>query len=702
MADRVGQQLGNYRLLRLLGAGGFAEVYLGEHVYLGTQAAIKVLQTRLEEDERERFLDEARIVARLVHPHIVRVLEFGVEEDVPFLVLDYAQGGSLRQRLPKGVPLRPETILPYVKQVAAALHYAHEQQLVHRDVKPENMLLGRNGEVFLSDFGIALLAQSTHFEGTQEVFGTATYIAPEQIQGKAQPASDQYSLGVVLYEWLCGTVPFRGSFSELCSQHLFTLPPPLHEKVPGISPTIEAVVEKALAKDPHDRYPSVQTLAAALDEACQHEQPTDSGPEPTVRRPGASSPDAPDASSAPTRYPAILPPSKVEPKEGASLPPTQAVPVPTPKLPDLPTPPAAVPGQKRVLSRREVILGAGTVGLAAAAGVTWFLLSHRESPSPTSTARFTARPSPSPSVSSPSLGTTLMTYRGHTGAVYAATWSPNGQYIASASADTTVRVWSITTGDTLYTYHGHAGLYNSVYAVGWSLNGRRIASGGADKTVQVWDAATGNMAFVYRGHTARVLALAWSPDARYIASGGADRTVQVWDAATGKLIYLFLGHTDDVYTLAWSPDGNYIASGGADKTVQVWEAMTGVPLYTYHGHAEAVYALAFSPQGKDIASGGADRTVQVWEATTGKPLSTYHGHTGLSNVVSAVAWSSDGRRIASGSTDKTVQIWDATTGKHAYSYGEHRGTVFVVEWSPTGPHIASGSADTTVHIWQAT
>lgn len=285
MTDRVGQQLGNYRLLRLLGAGGFAEVYLGEHVYLGTQAAIKVLQTRLAEDERERFLGEVRIVARLIHPHIVRVLEFGVEDEVPFLVMDYAPNGTLRDRLPRGAPLAAETILPYVKQIAAALGYAHAKGLVHRDVKPENMLLGRDDEVLLSDFGIALLAQSTRFENTQEVFGTATYMAPEQIWGKAQPASDQYSLGVVMYEWLSGDVPFHGSFSELCGQHLVAPPPPVHEKVPGISPPIEAVVEKTLAKDPHDRYSSMQEMASAFEDACLLTEPTASGTDLTLRRP---------------------------------------------------------------------------------------------------------------------------------------------------------------------------------------------------------------------------------------------------------------------------------------------------------------------------------------------------------------------------------------------------------------------------------
>jgi len=143
MADHVGQQLGNYRLLRLLGKGGFAEVYLGEHIYLKTLGAIKVLQTKVNNPEDlAGFLQEAQTIAQLVHSHIVRVLEFRLDNDTPYLVMDYAEGGTLRQRHPKGTQLPLKTILPYVKQVAEALQYAHEEKFIHRDVKPENMLVG--------------------------------------------------------------------------------------------------------------------------------------------------------------------------------------------------------------------------------------------------------------------------------------------------------------------------------------------------------------------------------------------------------------------------------------------------------------------------------------------------------------------------------------------------------------------------------
>ena len=214
-AGRIGQQLGNYRLHSLLGEGGFAQVYLGEHVYLKTQAAIKLLHMKLAApDDLDSFLKEAQTVARLVHPHIVRVLEFGLDGQTPFLVMDYATGGTLRQRHHRGTLLPLSTVVSYVKQVTDALQYAHDKKFIHRDIKPENMLIGERDAVLLSDFGIALIAQSTRYQSTQDVVGTVAYMSPEQIQGKPRPASDQYSLGIVVYEWLTGDRPFHGSFIE--------------------------------------------------------------------------------------------------------------------------------------------------------------------------------------------------------------------------------------------------------------------------------------------------------------------------------------------------------------------------------------------------------------------------------------------------------------------------------------------------------
>ncbi len=237
MADGAGQQLGNYRLHRLLGRGGFADVYLGEHIHLQTLAAIKVLQVEMGSDSLNDFLHEARTIAHLLHPHIVRVLDFGVEGNMPFLVMDYAPNGTLRLHHPKGSCLPLTTIVTYVKQVAQALQYAHERKVIHRDVKPENMLLGINNEVLLSDFGISAIEQSASVLVTQKKLvsnpaGTISYMAP----------------------------------------HVHAPPPPLREKIATISPAVEHVVLRALAKDPQQRFASIWAFADALEQASQAQQ----------------------------------------------------------------------------------------------------------------------------------------------------------------------------------------------------------------------------------------------------------------------------------------------------------------------------------------------------------------------------------------------------------------------------------------------
>lgn len=673
MADRVGQQLGNYRLMRLIGQGGFGEVYLGEHVYLRTQAAIKVLQVRLANEDTEGFLNEARTIASLKHPHIVRVLDFGIDTGTPFLVMDYAPYGTLRQRYPKGTRLPPAAIVSYVKQVAAALQYAHDRKLVHRDVKPENMLLDENNEVLLSDFGIALVTQSSRYQSTKEVVGTVAYMAPEQLQGKPRPASDQYALGIVVYEWVCGDRPFHGSFVELYSQHSFVPPPPLREKDPAILPDVEQVVMTALAKDPLQRFASVQAFAKALEEAYTPAQ--------LRAMPMSARPVEPTLPAAPAPGLSVYMPDITRP--------TSDKPLPT----RMTTQPNAPQSVKRGLSRRTVV--AGLVGVAAAGGgLTWLVRSL--SSSPTAKSGSTATPTPT----NPPLGTTLYTYSGHSSKIRVLAWSPDGRRIASGSDDYTAQVWDAATGGDAVIYRGHS---SYVEGVAWSPDSKRIASGSADGTVQIWDRTTGDLIYTYRGHRQWVNRISWSPNGKYIASGeqsgvvGRTVTVRVWEVATGNTIVIYQGHTDGVFALAWSPDGTRIASDGYDGTLQIWESTTGNRIGAYRGNA-FLFGLSWSPDSKHVAFGGGDPPVRVLDANTGKVVYTYNGH---SQGVGDVAWSPDGTRIAAGSSDQTVHLFNAANGTKIYIYQRQFGHIDALAWSPDSKLIASGSDDSSVQVWQA-
>lgn len=267
MADRVGQQLGNYQLLSVLGHGAFATVYLGEHQYLKRLAAIKVLDVRMEPANHESFRREARTIAQLDHPYIIRVHDFDIEEQTPYLVMEYMPNGTLRSRHPKGTQLSFEQIVIYVGQIASALDCAHQQRVIHRDIKPENVLLNSNQEVVLSDFGLAVVQSTLDSLSIQDSGGTPQYMAPEQIQRQPCVASDQYALGVMVYEWLCGEPPFHGPLYEVLSQHLHKPPPSLCTRMKELPPAVEAVVMRALAKDPLERFVSVADFAKALSEA---------------------------------------------------------------------------------------------------------------------------------------------------------------------------------------------------------------------------------------------------------------------------------------------------------------------------------------------------------------------------------------------------------------------------------------------------
>jgi predicted ATPase/DNA-binding CsgD family transcriptional regulator/tRNA A-37 threonylcarbamoyl transferase component Bud32 len=269
MMERVEQQLGNYRLKQVLGKGAFADVYLGEHLYLNTPVAVKVLHSRLDSHTLDDFLTEARHTSHLVHPHIIRVFDFGLESDVPFLVMDYAPHGNLRQKYNAGSTLSLPTIVTYVLALASALQYTHDLHLIHRDLKPDNVLLGSKHEVLLSDFGLALFAHDREVFQARERFGTMSYMAPELIHGQLVPASDQYALAVMVYEWLCGHLPFEGLTAHLTQQHLNAAPPSLCDEHPEIPRAVEQVILKGLSKEPTQRFVDVMSFARALEEASQ-------------------------------------------------------------------------------------------------------------------------------------------------------------------------------------------------------------------------------------------------------------------------------------------------------------------------------------------------------------------------------------------------------------------------------------------------
>ncbi|RMG89815.1 MAG: serine/threonine protein kinase, partial [Chloroflexi bacterium] len=281
MSFSPGTQVGAYEIVEQLGQGGMATVYKAYHVALERYVAIKVLHPTFKEDESflRRFSREAKVVARLEHPHIVPVYDFARHEGYPYLVMRYIEGETLKDRLAQGALSRDE-ILRIGTAVAEGLDYAHSQGVLHRDIKPSNILLTKGGGVYITDFGLARITQAGQTTLSQDMMmGTPQYISPEQAKGVADldGRTDVYSFGIVLYEMVTGRVPFQSetTYSIIHSQ-IFDPPPPPSTFNEKVSPAVEAVLLKALAKEPADRYTTAGELMMAFRQALLA-APTDIG-----------------------------------------------------------------------------------------------------------------------------------------------------------------------------------------------------------------------------------------------------------------------------------------------------------------------------------------------------------------------------------------------------------------------------------------
>ncbi len=734
MSKYVGQRCGDYRLTAFLGEGGFAEVYLGENLYLGTKAAVKILKHGFTAEKMEEFRREVQTITHLRHARIVQLIAFGETTmdggRVPFLVMDYARHGSLDKHHPSGTKLPLETILTYMKQLTEALQYAHEQQVVHRDIKPANFLLGDDEKVLLSDFGIAVLVHGDESWKEQKRVGSWHYAAPEHFNGKAVPASDQYSLGVIVYEWLCGELPFQGNFIQLAYQHRSVSPPPLQKKI-AIAPVLENTILRALSKEPEQRFPNVQDFVFALDYVSQ-EEITASEPKVPIGTTqciygGLASIDAlawsPDkARITATSSSGDFAAQDWDARSGKML----GIYYDGTGFADAHRGitgwghPYSPDGRHIASIDRNGTLQieritSDTIRTHTHNGEKLAWSPHGRRIATISTDYGYSSSSDSDKWTQPILildaakRAVICTCRDRLGSLIAKTrkyssgarvktveWSPDEQYIAASYNDETVRIWDTTKGKRLHVYHNQ-----KVDQIVWSPDGQRIACPDhSNNTVQIWDPFAGKILCTYKGDVSYVDKLLWSPDARYLATLGY-KTVQVWDSIDGRTLFTFDNQSSQVQALAWFPDGRLLASGSGDGMVRVWNPTKRVTFWANNngGYLGQIQALAWSPNGLLLTSSSNNGEVRVWGTTTGKTYCNYSSQTVYGQgQVRAIAWSPDGTRIArSISNSDNIQIWNPAIGTTPPTSQKHANEVWA---SPLLPHSQGGISINSM-VWSS-
>jgi hypothetical protein len=566
----IGQMLGSYRIVEQIGLGGMATVYKAYDPATDRYVALKILPAHYSQDPsfQERFRREAKAIARLEHPHILPIHTYGEEDGTAYLVMRYLPSGTLKQRIERGtLGLGEVTII--LGQLADALDYAHERGILHRDIKPSNILLDEKGNVYLSDFGIARMVEAAGDLTGSGLLGTPAYMSPEQCQGSKDltPASDQYSLGIVLYEMVTGRTPFQAETPiALIHMHLSDPLPPPRSLRPDLPEGLEKAMLKALSRDPKDRWPSCAALAGAISKALA-EAGIQAYPSPTQ---GA-----------------------VRTTEGVAMDFGETI-------------PAAPPTTRRAVARRGLplwvwgiigILGlgivAGTLALAAVFGGKAALtapqpIGQTQLPPAITTQAGAAAPAGQTGkilrqcgndlcIDSPSNSAKLGLDAAYTvsgGDAYYA-WSPDGAriaFVACPGKDNTT--FQNCSGGNLYLVNPDGSNVTSIFAgpgvkvfgVSWSPDGNWIAADTDGLTIFRPD-GTGRQVLVPSG-TTRAFATAWSPDSQHIAWVGGtcgyqectQDHVYVIDRDGSHMKLLFT--SPDVRLsniIAWTPDGKSVA-----------------------------------------------------------------------------------------------------------------------------------------------
>jgi serine/threonine protein kinase len=599
-------RVGPYVLMGPLGEGGMGTVFQARHESLNRVVALKLLRPEFAQRPGfpERFQREGQVLANLSHPHIVGIYDMACDDGLYYLAMEYVEGSTLRDRLCTG-PLAVPLAIRWFSQICAALQFAHDRGVVHCDIKPENVLIDRQEQVKVADFGIARLLgdeapRTSSRTDLGTVAGTRGYMAPEQLEPghEIDSRTDIYALGVLLYEMLTRELPL-GVFD-----------PPSRKG--AIDPRLDKPILKALAKNAEDRPPDVRTFQRIVEQAWK--------PPATRRR----------IAVALAVGAAICLAGVMWSREAGTRPQAET-------NVSANSAAAAMPGCT-VFSHGSRVWDAAIApheAMLATAGEDGLVKFWNPSGGPP---RFSLRAYP----------------HGELGYVRLA-FSAREPLLATAGGEGLVRLWKLTGGKDVVAAEpqllkGHG---REIVALAFSPDGKLLATGGHDRSVKLWDPSDGRCVSTLATLNDPVLCLAFSPDGATLAAGVMNGAIKRWSTSTFEPVAGQFGHSKRVWSLAFSQRGDLLVSGSHDRTVKIWDLARRAERQTLSVEEAEVWSIAVHADRNLLAAGMHDGTIRFWQLTDGKPLRTIKPHTA---AVVALSFSPDGGRLISASLDQTAVL----------------------------------------------